>query len=207
MDFTAFVLSQLAPAPVRVLEVGAGRGQLTEALAVAGHDALGIDPAAPAGPRFRRLKLADLEADELFDAVVASHTLHHVRDLDLALDQIVGHLREGGLLLVDEVAWDLLDAPTAEWLWSRRRELGSRGGDTAPASLDECWDEWRGERVGLHGYSRLRHELGSRFRQVHFSWEPYLYRYLDGVATEELERSLIESGAINAIGFRFVGAR
>jgi SAM-dependent methyltransferase len=207
MDFTEFVLSHLPPVPARVLEVGAGRGELTRALAEAGHDALGIDPAAPAEPLFRRIKLADLEADELFDAVVAAHTLHHVRDLDIALDRIAAHLPEDGLVLVDEVGWDLLDERTAEWLWSQRRVLGKVGGDVPPASLDECWEEWRGERVGLHGYARLRDELDARFREVHFSWEPYLYRFLDGVASQELERSLIDSGAIQATGFRYVGAR
>jgi SAM-dependent methyltransferase len=207
MDFTEFVLSHLPPAPARVLEVGAGQGELTRALAAAGHDALGIDPAAPPEAPFRRIKLADLERGEVFDAVVAARTLHHVRDVDLALDRIAAHLREGGLLLVDEMGWDLLDEPTGEWLWSQQRVAARVSGDPAPATLDECWDEWRGEHVGLHGYARLRDELDARFREVHFSWEPSLYRYLDGVASEELERSLIESGAIRPTGFRYVGAR
>jgi hypothetical protein len=34
---------------------------------------------------------------------------------------------------------------------------------------------------------------------------PYLWRYLDGVASAELEESLVSMGAIAALGFRFVG--
>lgn len=207
MDFTAFVLSHLPPPPARVLEIGAGRGTLTRALAAAGYDALGIDPAAPAEEPFRRIKLEDLEQDELFAAVVAAHTLHHVTDLDIALDRIVAHLAPGGLLLVDEQGWDLLDDATAEWYWGQLRVLGSVRGEPAPASVDELWADWRAEHVGLHGYARLRDELDLRFREVHFSWEPLLYRMLHGVASETLERALIEAGAIRPTGFRYVGAR
>jgi hypothetical protein len=34
---------------------------------------------------------------------------------------------------------------------------------------------------------------------------PYLWRYLGGVASAELEESLVSMGAIKALGFRFVG--
>jgi SAM-dependent methyltransferase len=207
MDFTEFVLSHLPPPPARVLEVGCGRGELTRALLAAGHDALGIDPAAPAEPGFRRIKLENLEADELFAAVVAERTLHHVTDVDIALDRIASHLPEGGLVIVDELGWDLLDAATVEWFWAQRRLLPAADGERAPATVDECWEDWKGEHVGLHGYALLRDELDRRFREVHFSWEPSLYRYLDGAAGAELEQSLIDSGAIRPTGFRYVGAR
>jgi SAM-dependent methyltransferase len=207
VDFTAFVLSHLPRPRRRVLEIGCGDGELTRAIAATGHDALGIDPAAPAGPLFRRLKLEDLEEDELFDAVVAARTLHHVTDLDIALDRIAAHLPQGGLVIVDELGWDLLDAATAEWYWSRWRLLPASGGHAAPPTVDECREDWDAEHVGLHGYARLRDELDLRFRERHFSWEPYLYRLLGGVASEPLERSLIDSGLIRPLGFRYVGAR
>jgi SAM-dependent methyltransferase len=207
MDFTEFVLSHLPSQPARLLEVGCGDGALTRALAEAGHDVLGIDPAAPDGPLFRRIKLEDLEEDAVFDAVVAARTLHHVTHVDIALDRIAAHLREGGLVLVDEFGWDLLDERTAEWFWGQRRFLAAARGEHPPANVDECWADWRGEHVGLHGYTRLRNELDRRFRERHFSWEPYLYRYLDDAASRELERRLIETGAIQPTGFRYVGAR
>src|SRR6266516_2651142 len=56
VDFTAFVLSQLPPPPVRVLEIGCGpNGGITPALGDAGHDALGVDPDAPEDGRYRRM--------------------------------------------------------------------------------------------------------------------------------------------------------
>ena len=52
-DFGTFVLKQLPPPPLRVLEVGCGHeGGVVELLAGAGYDVLGVDPHAPAGERF-----------------------------------------------------------------------------------------------------------------------------------------------------------
>jgi SAM-dependent methyltransferase len=207
MDFTEFVLSHLPPPPARVLEIGCGKGDLTRALAAAGYDLLGIDPAAPDGPLFRRLKLDELDDSERFDAVVAERTLHHVTDLALGLDRIAALLPEGGVLVLDEFGWDLLDEPTAEWFWGQRRVLAAARGETAPANVDECLADWAADHVGLHGYEAMRAELERRFRRRHFSWEPNLYRFLDGVASEALERSLIDSRAIVPTGFRYTGVR
>src|SRR2546430_17366285 len=58
MGYTEFVLHHLPPAPARVLEVGCGdRGGVVSALVDAGYDAIGVDPRAPAGPRFRQIDL------------------------------------------------------------------------------------------------------------------------------------------------------
>ena len=75
-----YVTTHLPGPPARVLEVGCGRGDLTRALDAAGWDAVGIDPAAPPGANFRRLKLEDLDADDgPFDAVVAKSAPAAVR--------------------------------------------------------------------------------------------------------------------------------
>src|SRR5688572_33070084 len=109
--FEQFVRAQLPPPPARLLEVGSGQGELTTALAIAGYDVVGIDPVAPHGGLFRRLTLDDLDATERYDAVVAARSLHHIRDLDAALEKISTLLERDGLLVVDEFAWDLLDEP------------------------------------------------------------------------------------------------
>ena len=106
----------------------AARGELTTALAIAGYDIVGIDPMAPHGELFRRLTLDDLEETERYDAVVAARSLHHIRDLDAALEKIATLLERDGLLVVDEFAWDLLDEPTLDWLWGQRRALAAAGG-------------------------------------------------------------------------------
>jgi SAM-dependent methyltransferase len=205
--FLDFSRAHLPPPPARVLDVGCGQGELTTALAVDGYDVLGIDPLAPEGERFRRILLEDLELDEgPFDAVVASHSLHHVRDLGQALDRIVALLRPAGALVLDEHGWDLADDATLDWLYNQRRALAAAGQGEAPTSLEALRGEWAAEHVGLHGFEVLRTEVDARFDERSFVRAPFLYRLLGGVATEVLEQALIDAGAIQALAFRYAGA-
>jgi SAM-dependent methyltransferase len=189
-----------------VLDVGCGQGELTTALAVAGYDVLGIDPLAPQGDLFRRVRLEDLDDDEGgFDAVVAVRSLHPIRDLAHALDRVAALLRPGAVLVIDEIGWDLMDEPTLDWLYGQRRALGAAGHGEAPGSLDEVRAEWESTHLGIHGYQALRRELDARFEELGFVRTPFLYRVLGGVATEVLEQALIDVGAIKPLGFRWAG--
>ena len=205
MELDAFIVAQRPP-PARVLEVGCGDGMLTRELAAAGYDVTGIDPVAPHGDLFRRLKLEDLEEVEPYDAVVAAYSLHHITDLDGALDKVARVLGRRGVLVVDEFGWDRLDEATAEWLHGRQRALAAAGHPhDVPSTLEACRRDWEDEHLGLHGYDDLRAALDARFDELHFEWRPYLYRALDPAAGEARERSLIEAGEIRPIGFRYAG--
>ena len=182
--FLDFAREHLPPAPARVLEVGCGQGELTTALAVSGYDVLGIDPLAPEGEGFRRIRLEDLEpSDGPYDAVVASYSLHHIRDLDHALDLVVELLEPGGVLVLDEFGWDLADEPTLDWLYGQRRALAAAGLGEAPASLEALGDEWKTEHLGLHGFEALRTAVAARFEEREFARMPFFHRQLGGVAT------------------------
>jgi 2-polyprenyl-3-methyl-5-hydroxy-6-metoxy-1,4-benzoquinol methylase len=205
---TDFVLAELPPTPARVLEVGCGAGELARTMDGAGYDVVAIDPGAPEGAIFRRIKLDELDPAERFDAAVAAFSLHHVTDLGVGLDRIRDVLRPGGLVLVEEIGFERLDRQTAEWFHGQRRALVAAGRLPAgPRSVADCRREWDEEHVGLHGADAVRSELAARFRQRSFSWQPALYRYLDGVAAEALERTLVEADAIRPLGFRYVGER
>jgi ubiquinone/menaquinone biosynthesis C-methylase UbiE len=185
VDFTEFVLSQLPAPPGRVLEVGCGRGELALALDARGYEVVAVDPEAPEGPIFRRTTIEELDDPRPFDRAVASFSLHHVSDLDRALDKLVGLLATDGLVIVDEFGWDLLDKMTA-----------------ARYNLDRR--EWEAEHADLHGFQHLRDGLERRFSEHHFSWEPYLSRHV--ALDEDEERRLIQAGEIPALAFRFVGS-
>ena len=205
--FLDFARGHLPSPPARLLEVGCGQGELTTALAVAGYDVLGIDPLAPEGDGFRRIRLEDLEAHAgPFDAVVASHSLHHMRDLDHALDRIVALLRPGGVLVLDEHGWDLADEETLDWLYNQQRALAAAGHGEGPASLGALREEWEAEHLGLHGFRAMREAVAERFEELEFARTPFLHRLLGGVATEVLEQALVDAGAIQALGFRYAGA-
>ena len=84
----AFVQAQLPDVPSRILDVGCGDGWLTYRLAEVGHDVKGIDPEAPEGPLFHRVALEHFEAPHPFDAIVAVLSLHHIPDLEAAVQSI-----------------------------------------------------------------------------------------------------------------------
>ena len=53
-----FARGQLPPAPARVLEVGCGSlGGFVPALLDAGYQAVGVDPEAPEGPDYQRVRV------------------------------------------------------------------------------------------------------------------------------------------------------
>jgi SAM-dependent methyltransferase len=188
VDVLDFVRAELPATAARVLEVGCGDGELARALSTAGYHVLAIDPEAPDGPLFRRSTIEDLDEPGPFDAVVASRSLHHVDDLAVALDKVASLLEVGGAVLVDDFAWERLDAATAE-------------------RVDIPFRDWREEHDHLHISAKMLSELDARFTRRSFSWEPYLYREGRHVVTEEAERDLIEAGRLPAIGFRYVGRR
>lgn len=205
MTVTDFVLAQLPESAMRVLEVGCGAGDLARALSDAGYDVIAIDPEAPEGPPFRRVALEDFGESRPFDAVVANRSLHHIKDLAGALGKIARLLEPNGVLVVNEFAWDRADAATAEWYYGQRDVLAAARGERIVGARDDPQARWCTGYEGLHGYEQMRPELDARFVERLFSWEPYLYSELNGVASEGLERTLIASGAIRATGFRYVG--
>lgn len=201
-SFAGFVLGQLPPPPGRVLEVGCGpEGGVVEELAHAGYDAVGVDPDAPAGGRFRRVSFEDFDDTEPFDAAVASRVFHHVGPLERVLDKLA---RLTPLLIVEEFAWERMDAPTQEWYEAHRRKLEEQGADPeGPADLDE----WRARHLDLHPASLVLRELERRLATRLLEERPYFYRWLKHPPTEAVEAELIAAGAIQPIGLRYVGSR
>jgi hypothetical protein len=187
-----------------VLEIGCGReGGLVAELAARGYDALGVDPAAPEGERFVPLTFQEA-GDRLvrgtFDAVVAGRVLHHVNRLDEGLGLLASL---APLPLVDEFAWDRIDATAQDWYESQHRMLRAAGGDPyGPRDLDE----WRVRHPGLHPHTTLLSALRAQYDELALEWVPYFHRWLGGPSSEALEQTLIGAGAIPAIGYRWAGA-
>ncbi len=103
------MLAPVAPAPARLLDVGAGRGRFVAAARAAGYDARGLEPSegrVDAAAREHGVELAragiedaDVAAGSI-DAVTLWHVLEHVEAPEAAAARVAGWLRPGGAVLV-----------------------------------------------------------------------------------------------------------
>lgn len=109
--FAAIILQQM-PAPARVLEIGAGEGELAEQLTAAGYGVVALDQTLRS--RFPIVESSFEQYDappESFDCIVAQLVLHHAEDLDATLQKTERLLRRGGIVAVDDYGWERSDDP------------------------------------------------------------------------------------------------
>jgi SAM-dependent methyltransferase len=204
MDVEQFVLAQAPGPPARLLEVGCGAGELARSLARRGFDVIALDPDAPAGAIFQRTSLEHFTGSTPFDVVVASRSLHHIHDLSGALTKISSLLNPGGVFVLNEFAWDQMDERTAQWYLSQADKSDHRVESLLPGKFPEAWID---EHDGLHDSSTMRSALDELFDERLFEWTPYISEhYLEQPERFDREAELIRADAINAIGFRYVGA-
>jgi SAM-dependent methyltransferase len=132
-----FVADALPRPPARVLEIGCGpEGGFVPRLLDLGHDAVGVDPEAPAGDVYHRRQFEEYSVGAPVDAVVACTSLHHVSDLGVVLDKVADSLVPGGVLVIVEWDWQRFDEATALWCFDRLPSASPAGtptADTRPA--------------------------------------------------------------------------
>lgn len=225
-----FVLREL-PSRCRVLEVGCGDGRLAAVLVANGHRVVGVDtdPEVVAAAKKRgveaRIARFPEGPDGPFDAVLFTRSLHHVDDLAGCLTAAARRLAPDGLVLIEDWAWEVMDAALLAHCACLAGMARDRGG-----VVDDAWEEgqagvsaWCHEHGdhGLHTGRAIGAAVQARFTDVVMTTAPYAYRYMarylaalvdarDVVAaTLAAEQNAITDGAIPPLGRRWVarGAR
>ncbi|GAA3730375.1 hypothetical protein GCM10022225_10170 [Plantactinospora mayteni] len=228
-DQLAFLSGWLPPAPARILDAGCGRGDLARALGQAGYAVLGVDVdpvavsvAAAQGVAALVADLADYRDEYPFDVVLCSLSLHHMADLAGAVRRARSLLRPGGMLVVDEFAWERADAATAGWYHDFAAVLGAAGrfgpepGAGPVTAPHRHWVERHRDDHRLHPGEAISGEIGTLFDIRETVRVPYLHRYLaerlgddaDGLAVfttlRHIERLRVADEGLAAVGLRLL---
>jgi SAM-dependent methyltransferase len=196
-DVQAFVRANLPPPPARVLEVGAGDGELARGLSEAGYDVVAIDP-APGGANVRACTLYELdEPPASFDAAVAVVSLHHVDPLAESLRRLAETLKPGGPLVIDEFDVGAFDRRAAGWWLEQQSALGADH-EATPAELVAD------HRAHLHALDEILPALAAQFDVSVPLRGAYLYRWNLGESVRAVEEDLIARGQLPAVGARLL---
>jgi SAM-dependent methyltransferase len=198
LEVEAWVRANLPPAPARVLEVGAGEGELARSLRTSGYDVTAIDPKGQA-PDVQPVALIDLASTE-FDAAVAVVSLHHVDPLEASVERLASALAPGAPLLLDEFDAARLDERAATWWLEQRR---ARGGDE-PESPSELIATMR---TKVHPIELLVGTLSSWFEIGELVRGTYLYRWKLDESLRPVEEELVAREELPRTGVRFIARR
>lgn len=208
----------LPPAPASVVDIGCGTfGGIVPALIGDGYDAIGIDPGAPSTDRYRAVPLADAELPSNVAAVTASLSLHHIDDVDDAVQRAADALHPDGVLVVLEMDWPSFDDAAAEWCFARlpAPDSGVPAGWLAQQrenwlASGVSWSEYRAEWAtdhGLHTGDRIRAALDAHFDCIESTPIPYYFSQLVDGVTPDAELAALETGDLARSTFRYVGRR
>lgn len=197
-DVERFVLGALPAIPARVLEIGAGRGELAASLRSAGYDVVAIDPRSETDAVVP-VALGELaETPASFDAAVAVVSMHHVEPLAQSCRRLSELVRPGGTLVLDELDVDRFDEAAAAW-WLQRRAPSAE--DRTPADVVAYLHHH------CHRLDVLRQTLGAWFALGEPVRGAYLYRWDMPPGLRAAEQEAIATGELAAIGARLVGTR
>jgi len=200
-ELMAFVRGALPAPPLRVLEIGAGKGEVAGALSEAGYAITAIDPAAEGGGIVTACSL--LETRGSFDAAVAVVSLHHVDPLEESCAHLATLLPPGALLVIDELDIDRYDERAMRWWHSQRQALGlgPDDHDHGPREILEHMREHIHPLEAVSAALQPHFELGQPVRG------PYLHRWELRPSLYDVEVDLIAGGLLPAVGARLIAVR
>jgi GrpB-like predicted nucleotidyltransferase (UPF0157 family) len=141
----ADLIRQYVPAGSRVLEIGAGEGELAAQLRASGYDVVALDPQLRSTFPILEMRFEDYDAQpQSFDCIAAQLVLHHAGDLDAMLEKAESALRPGGSIAIDDYGWERSDDPA-----------------------------FRNDRSDLHTSAAMLGALRERFEEIYYADHAY----------------------------------
>jgi SAM-dependent methyltransferase len=198
-DLLAYVRASLPEPPSRILEVGAGKGELARALRTAGYEVTAIDPLAEPDSGVEPISL--LEARGEFEAAVAVVSLHHVDPLEESCAHLATLIAPGRPLVIDELDVDRYDERATSWWLAQRQTLGPAHRDLDPAQLIAEL------RAHVHPLTTVCAAVEPYFVIGQPVRGPYLHRWELHESLLAPEVELIAQGLLPATGARLVAIR
>jgi len=230
-----FIAGQ-APAGAQLIEVGCGAGEVAVALMERGFQVTGIeyDPERVAAARSRGVKVIAGQWPDVIagqwpdvdvpraDVVMFTRSLHHIAGLGTAIAHAQQLLSVSGLLLVEDFAFESVDAATVDWFRSIVAEgiaksvLRAVQGEFATKVMeaDDPLKAWHEDHDhDLHSWPAMADAVSDCFPRISVSEVPYLYRYLISVAEDSPEavefvrETRDRERNIDGQAFRMIGRR
>ena len=200
-ELMAFVRGALPAPPARVLEIGAGKGEVAQALGDAGYAMTAVDPAAEPGGIVMPCSL--LVTKGSFDVAVAVVSLHHVDPLEESCAHLATLLPAGAPVVIDELDIDRYDERAMRWWHSQRQALGL-GTDEHDHGPLEILDHMRAH---IHPLEAVCAALRPYFEVGQPVRGPYLHRWELRPSLYQAEVDLIAAGLLPAVGARLIATR
>ena len=202
---TAEFIARHAPEQSAILEIGCGEGHLAQHLQGAGFTVIAIDANADAiaatrakGVDAHEAHWPDFKCNPV-DIVIFTRSLHHIHDLDGAVSKAHAVLRDGGVLLVEDFAFNEADRKTMNWFAERLQTNSLAPALSAPPDsfmadlmeakeLGSVWESHH--HHDLHEVAVMAKAIDKTFGTSEILNAPYLYRYLISCLEENVDAAV-----------------
>ena len=118
---TVAFLTKHLPVSAQLIEVGCGEGHVTQALSNRGYRAVGLDADSESVAIANDRGVAVIQAtwpefeSAPVDAIAFTRSLHHIGNLQRAVQKAHDTLKPNGKLLVEDFAFEAVDEATIAW--------------------------------------------------------------------------------------------